>query len=71
MALRFTDTRITSDATPVVAGKQPDGQWVVTGRSGFLTYNGAITALTLAEELADGASADDPLIRDLEDELAR
>ncbi|MEV7013324.1 hypothetical protein [Streptosporangium sp. NPDC051022] len=70
MTIRPTADRITSDATDVVAEKQPDGQWTVTGRPGCYDYNGAITALTIAEELARGASTDDPHIRDWEVELA-
>lgn len=52
------------------AAADGNGAWIVSCRPGRLfSLNQAITALTLAELLADGYADDDPLVAALRDEL--
>ena len=69
MALTITRTGITSDLTTVEAHRGSTGKWTVTGRPGLrLTRNQAITAVSIAEELA-GARPNLALVATLEREL--
>jgi hypothetical protein len=70
MAIRVTETAMTSDETGHNAGWWPnspangDGAWVVSWLPHrLLTRNEAMTAMTLAEHITrTSADADDPLV---------
>jgi hypothetical protein len=79
MSLRITDDRITSDATTETATTRPsatadaDDTWIVSWLPNRpFDRNAAITAMTLADTLAAGATPGDhtwPLVEDLAREL--
>lgn len=72
MALTVDDDagEMASSRCDMTATRLPDGRWTVSGRPGT-TYdrNQAITALTIAEALADGYPSDHLLVQALEAEL--
>lgn len=51
--MQISDQRMASDATRHFATRQPDGMWVVSWLPGrALSYDEAVTAMTLAEAVA-------------------
>jgi hypothetical protein len=55
----------------VVAAVRLDRLWRVTGWPRLLSRNEAITALTLAERLANGFGEDDPFVAGWREELSQ
>jgi hypothetical protein len=73
MALHINDDSMSVeiDGATVKAAVRLDNLWRVTGWPRLLTRNEAITALTLAEWLLSGRSADAPCVAVWREELAK
>ncbi|RAY16740.1 hypothetical protein DPM19_00785 [Actinomadura craniellae] len=70
--LKINDDRMTAtfDGTEIATATRTGAVWVVSTWPYPLTYNAAITALTLAERLASGHGDDDPFVITWREELA-
>ncbi|WP_433325736.1 hypothetical protein [Spirillospora sp. CA-294931] len=72
MPIQITEARMTlaTNGTMTAQAVQVDGAWQVTRWPHLLDYNRAITAVTLAERLAQGHSESDPFLNSWREELA-
>jgi hypothetical protein len=72
MTIKINDDRmaVTVGGIEVAAATRIGSRWRVSTWPRALTYNEAITALMLAERLADGYGADDPFVAAWREELA-
>jgi hypothetical protein len=72
MAIQICEDRmtLTVDGTPIADATRTGNHWTVSTWPYTLTYNQAITALTLAEYLAAGHGDDDPFVIAWREELA-
>jgi hypothetical protein len=73
MALHINDASMSLEinGAKVKAAARLDNLWRVTGWPRLLTWNEAITALTLAEWLLSERSADAPCVATWQEELAK
>ena len=73
MALHISDDSrsLEINGATVKAAVRLDTLWRVTGWPRLLTRNEAITALTLAERLANGYGDDDPFVAGWREELSQ
>ncbi|MEU5879448.1 hypothetical protein [Spirillospora sp. NPDC047279] len=71
MPIHITETRMTLTTNGAVTAEaaRVDGAWQVTTWPHPLDYNRAITALTLAERLANGHPETDPFVISWREEL--
>ena len=69
--IKITDTRMTAEINGRVIAEatRTAGTWRATVWPTPLTYNQAITALTIAELVAMGADETDPCVMSLREEL--
>lgn len=72
MAIKIDEDRmtLTIDGTEIATASRTGDRWIVSTWPDTLTYNEAITALTLAERLAHGHGHDDPFVVAWREELA-
>ncbi|GAA4065813.1 hypothetical protein [Actinomadura miaoliensis] len=70
--IKITDTHMTAEHNGKVIAEatRTAGTWHATTWPTPLTYNQAITALTIAELVATGADESDPCVISLREELA-
>jgi hypothetical protein len=73
MSIKISDDSMSVEinGAEVVAAIRLDHLWRVTGWPRLLSRNEAITALTLAERLANGYGDDDPFVDGWREELSR
>jgi hypothetical protein len=72
MAIEINEDRmsLTVDGTEIATASRTGDRWTVSTWLEPLSYNEAITALTLAERLAHGYGDDDPFVVAWREELA-
>ena len=72
MAITISEDRmlLTVDGAEVATATRVGDRWSVSTWQRPLTYNQAITALTLAERLSQGYGGDDPFVITWREELA-
>jgi hypothetical protein len=72
MAIEINEDRmsLTIDGTEIATASRTGHRWTVSTWPDTLTYNQAITALTLAERLANGYGDNDPFVATWREELA-
>src|ERR1019366_7170812 len=73
MSIKINDDSMSLEinGADITAAVRLDHLWPVTGWPRLLTRNEAITALTLAERLANGYGDDDPFVAGWREELSR